>query len=124
MIQKTELRIGNEVSLFDFTATITWLGITTLGYEAEGNKTSATYALLNPIPLTPDILEKCGFVRVSVGYNLKNSVFSLYQSNNPNRQNILPCWNEQICSDVPVKYLHQLQNLIFTLTGSELTLTL
>lgn len=124
MIQPNELRIGNWVqrpedirnSIIDGDRIYFPIDHTMIR-DCEYYKENWAF---EGIHLTPEILEKCGFVRVSIGYNYPGSVFSLYQSNNPNRQNILPCWNEQICSDVPVKYLHQLQNIFHSLTGTEL----
>ncbi len=76
----------------------------------------------NPIPLTPEILEACGFIwdsdddgnTLAESYVLNNFVWSvglkeLYYNNEP----------------VPhIEYLHQLQNLYFALIGTELTVNL
>jgi len=94
-----------------------------LQYETEN---SVLYA---PIPLTPEILEKCGFEKVDDGispfYKLiisKTEVISieddwslgLNAKNEKSTQGYAT--NANIC-----QYLHQLQNLYYALTGQELT---
>lgn len=69
-----------------------------------------------PIPLTSEILEACGFElkedryfekgRVVI-YDFGGGIYTLYQY-------VLP----------EIKYLHQLQNLYFALTGTELEIKL
>ena len=83
-----------------------------------------------PIELTPEILEKCGFGKYPTGCyckNLKtddsylaidlkygNGVWlNIYQGK---RENTIPLKH--------IKHLHQLQNLYFALTGQELEITL
>jgi len=60
----------------------------------------------NPIPLTPEILEKCDFYGT-------NFPAQLSVSNNGNYY-----WGNGI--NIEVKSLHQLQNLYFALTAEEL----
>lgn len=81
-----------------------------------------------PIKITEEILLKCGFERVGFGriecfefvgyrlgiwdiYSLENGVFSIAKNT-----------SETILCDL--KYLHQLQNLYFSLTGNELNVQL
>jgi hypothetical protein len=88
-------------------------------------------AQLQPIPLTPEILEKCGFVqnlltafRLTIAY-----LTNLYLHNDEGDK-----YNTAIeCMDgdaafmyLPseIKYLHQLQNLYFALTNQELQINL
>lgn len=76
-----------------------------------------------PIPLSPEILDKCGFVsyhhnprlewffvngQAYEPFHLKNSRDNKYYFN----------------ENIEVKYLHQLQNLYFALTGEELEVNL
>tara|TARA_R110000868_G_scaffold390360_1_gene660027 strand:+ start:340 stop:756 length:417 start_codon:yes stop_codon:yes gene_type:complete len=134
MINKNELRIGNSVRIFYFTGTITRLGESTLGFESGGvNKTSATYELLEPIPLTPEILVGCGFVCIHKN-NYHHTITVPDGVKDLHKISIFPTMNEQwhiAFSDelngykdyIPttkIKYLHQLQNLYFCLTGIEL----
>jgi len=67
-----------------------------------------------PTPLTEEILEKCGFVEGE--WLDETSLRYLYQAND-----ILYISDSYSC---PCKYLHQLQNLIFALTGTELEIKL
>lgn len=66
-----------------------------------------------PVKLTPDILKRCGFKYERLGWDLPNSSFSLYHS-------LIPCIKEIIISNIPIKYLHLLQNLYFFLMNEEL----
>jgi hypothetical protein len=73
------------------------------------------YEEAEPIPLTPDILEKCGFDKGSRMWSKGN--FTLEWGNYSN------------CLQFPagewlidVHYLHHLQNLFADLTGEELTI--
>lgn len=86
------------------------------GVSYSGN----TYDRIDPIPLTIEILEKCGFELESHDYKwflLIDCPFKIFYD------------LEQVCYDsllldVRIPYLHQLQNLYFALTGTEINLTL
>lgn len=83
-----------------------------------------SYSLLAPIPLTPEILERCGWVwnqecdsfekypngdaRMNLQYRSVNSSFTMFNY-------VL----KALIAD-KIYYLHQLQNLVFALTGKEL----
>ena len=87
---------------------------------------------LMPIPLTPDVLKKCGFDKYNDGLAMdawasgQNARFDLwftsgrlyiksrYEAEHSNLDaHYLP----------HIRYLHQLQNLYFSLTGTELNYT-
>ena len=77
-----------------------------------------------PIPLTEDILLKCGF-EVS-GESFIKACFSIEDVHNGDTW-YLYMYDEDNECDVHVgiiKYLHQLQNLYFALTGSELNINM
>lgn len=96
----------------------------------------------SPIPLTPELLEKAGFVFTSVGYWLKlPDRFNKFRSievayNNDNSTNQYYCYYRQSKGVLPehgdsfvqlrhdLQYIHQLQNLFYSLTGKELTIEL
>ena len=112
MIKPNELRIGNYF------------------FDEDGNEKQIGYSDLvsleltvlhfNPIPLTPEILERCGFEKGNDNLSLK--VFEGYVSILL-ILNTFPLVLEIDGSRMPlhrVKYLHQLQNLYFSLTGEEL----
>ena len=84
---------------------------------------------LNPIPLTPEILEKAGFVGKykSVGYSfIKDGVGLSSQDETddgfPIRDYVFHVYYNY--TGVPIFYVHQLQNLYFALTGEELEIKL
>lgn len=78
-----------------------------IGQMKRGDFSSFDERLYNPIPLTPEWLERCGFeFAPSVGYY----VYEL-----PNKPQGID--SIKVGSGV---FLHQLQNLYFALTGEEL----
>lgn len=77
------------------------------------------YNYIEPIPLTPEWLGKCGFNRINhvEGYSFfakKGCCIDIYE-------NKTLLWGHV---SYAIKYLHQLQNLYHALTGEELTITL
>lgn len=76
---------------------------------------------LSPIPLTPEILASCGF---------KDGYFELPFGNklcigSSNNGEYVAYFGEQVVTlSKYYKYLHQLQNLYFALTGEELEIKL
>lgn len=91
---------------------------------SEGNTSGYKLSTLSPIELSPEILEKAGFVTIGRyaigvgGYNVfAKGRIELLQPNEGDPY-ILAFYEAKI------KYLHQLQNLYFALTGQELTINL
>lgn len=97
--------------------------------EAKG---LATY---RPIPITPELLLKCGFEKIEYGLRIQRVEYQLlvdpcgivaYAESLINK----PEWYFANTSDdfyqfpLELKYLHQLQNLIFALTNTELEINL
>lgn len=79
------------------------------------------------IELTPEVLEKCGFVLVNKDKwedeyyaHSKNKWFHLYKISGNNSSYQLKLSGFQRASP---EHLHQLQNLFFALTGTELIYT-
>lgn len=73
--------------------------------------------LVKPIPLTPEILEKCGVEKGSIYFHFSN--FRIVQLTNPDDWLVLFSNIERrVCV---IKYLHQFQNLHFALNNKELT---
>jgi hypothetical protein len=81
---------------------------------------------LKPIPLTPEILEKAGFVKDNEFLN--DTYFTQYLVQLNDRFGISNYQDGWYCRDImpnlEIEYLHQLQNLYFALTGEELTIDL
>lgn len=74
-----------------------------------------------PIPLSPEILEKCGFEEKD---NHKNFQFKVYTKDDFTFNTNHGWWYFNRNLDRQPKYLHQLQNLYYALTQNELTITL
>jgi hypothetical protein len=100
---------------------------------------------IDPIPLTPEWLERCGFVKlVHLGRNEYSlwidevlTIETLFILNNRTEEIVvrIVTTNENDDENIPLgafvtyknvncKYLHQLQNLYFALTGEELQIKL
>lgn len=87
---------------------------------------------LNHIPLSEDILLRLGFVRINHSWSLNDGSENYHYEINGNERHFLLYFNGRQFSanDGKLssfryennKYLHQLQNLYFALTGTELTL--
>lgn len=116
MTSLSELRLGNYVRVVD-------------GNIIKINKYDMMCILTNtyevkPIPLTEEMLLKCGFKKTYYGYKyyverilnfvLKNNEISLGYFDDDDWCRI----------GKPIKHLHQLQNLCFLLTGEELKIEL
>lgn len=125
MIQSNELRVGNKIR---YTAHI--LTVAEIHKNSEVKTIEAINGFLDcyeGIPLTPELLEKCGFVSTRDGgtpawWHGRNPVthdFLIVVKYSPSRslyyyQNV----------HFKLKYLHELQNLFHALTGEELTINL
>ena len=117
MINPVELRIGNfiyrqngfhdKISAYDFE--------------------HANFEALNPIPLTPEILGKSGFDSGVGGFFIKDSDGDWLLFNGLVNGVLEPDMyytGANISEKAKPKYLHQLQNLYFALTGEELKIEL
>ncbi len=83
------------------------------------------YYLFQPIPLTPEILEKCGFEKDEHDFELKiNFEARLKWSAEDNPAKEVTLWLHNDYPAQSIFYLHQLQNLYFALTGEELEVKL
>ena len=127
MIQANELRIGNYVLIngkFCKTEAITGCMVSVSGYEINRFK-PFEFKHLEPIQLTEEILLKCGFEKKQEWYRhnemkkytIESGVIDLTKGRYHIRQYISKDKSLHL-SDL--KYLHQLQNLYFALTGKEL----
>jgi hypothetical protein len=136
MIQAKDLRIGNWVKCGGFkrlygefkVAEIYPDQITIEQKPYDG----FTVEEVEPIPLTPEILEKCGFEKgVSEWYN-KNYFTDCMEAAEEMQLQVnlksfrcgiadLDFGGTNAMTAKPIQHLHQLQNLYFALTGQELT---
>lgn len=109
-LKASDLRIGNWVNNYKGgPVKITATGIKIADIEED---------FFNPIPLTPEILEKCGFEWDIVTKRYWNSgpieISLIKQTANIGRDTFI----------LEFHHLHQLQNLYFALTGIELEISL
>ncbi len=116
MIKANELRLGNwflskvKVPVQVEKGTIAYMCMRS--YEISKIK-------YEPIPLTPEILEKCGFVIETIYYEYPYFDFDIKSEYGK--------WQLYYNGDaigIPFEYLHQLQNLYFALTSEELEIKL
>lgn len=117
MVNQKELRLGNKIMYKGEVRTVNMIhdngyamGDIRGGYYADGN-----HKHYDPIPLTPEILEKCGFVFDTVTYQIGNIMLSECDG-------YFNFWLNQLYqgSIRKIYSLHQLQNLFYALTGQEL----
>ena len=139
-IQPNELRVGNYILYLDELYIVD-------GIKYEENAPEQKYRIafktidgklrnakmsnwINPIPLTPSVLtEWCGFSCKQGG---SDNIYEWHIGNNPVTHDWLFCITEFRHDNTffyrngyhVIKYLHQLQNLYFALTGEELTVNL
>jgi len=132
MINANELRIGNNLTDHHIGSLITVV-------EVKENNTRCSYIradngqphisivnneYLKPIPLTEEILLKCGFVNTDLGFVLitpNGTQFGLLGMRGKYSLGLSgPFGLVQPCF---IEHLHQLQNLYFALSGQELVYT-
>jgi hypothetical protein len=128
MINKRELRIGNIVaSPKHGLAIATIAGIATNDIVMlEEVSTYDFFSDVQPIPLTPDWLDKLGIrYKEGLGYSYPFAEnFNLYLTKGVFRdcQCTIMQYSEGEELLKHIKYVHQFQNLYFALTGEELTI--
>lgn len=129
MIKATELRIGNWLKCNDLFIKVSGISENSFTCTHEGllyfNSEDC-----EPIPLSPEILEKCGFKDSRIRYADPNKNYPIEWTNGEytiNKEN-----DNKFClelssdewgyttKEIEIEYLHQLQNGIFFLTGEEL----
>lgn len=121
----TELRIGNYLERYGKIVKIVEIGIkhkndTNYYLRCEGDNSGYWIDQFKPIPLTEEILLKCGFKYLGNGFyesSFSNiSIFSL------SGIKINIGFKGVIIGEI--KHLHQLQNLYFALTNQELDINI
>jgi hypothetical protein len=91
-------------------------------YHANGSRRSGCATdspVCNPIPLTPEWLERCGFGNEDGSTLWDNGIITIFDYN----ENNIYSFHYQ-SKKASIEYLHQLQNLYHALTGEELIITL
>ena len=120
-MEAKELRIGNYFKFGELIHTCKPCDILNI-YQSEIAKTSCDE--YNPIELTPEILEKCGFIKIKSNYELAECFDYMLQPIIIDMANNSIKINGVYQNVVVPEYLHQLQNLYFDLTGKELEINL
>jgi len=119
-----ELRIGNYVLFGSTNCKV--IEIQEDCFYAENSSQEIlknTWAKLKPIPLTEDWLLNFGFVKSDNQYNrFEKGAIGVVLLENNHCVDIYDSYNEFHTSLVLINYIHQLQNLYFSLTNEELTL--
>lgn len=132
-MEPNELRIGNYITFdeFDDIETVKSIYRKKNEYYIDG----INIQFIKPIPLTEDWLLKMGFQNISDKLNnlysldlfINNGAIGFYANNEDNFTDVY-VYAEQSQEADQVKlcdnliYVHQLQNLYFALTGTELTI--
>lgn len=119
-----ELRIGNYVYYNDKVISIAPHAINEFYYIGDTHSESLVdRRCYEPIELTEEILLKCGFILLDKNYDIQDfNVYKLGDFTYNTSHNVF--WFNNIYSFNQPKYLHQLQNLYFALTGYELEIQL
>lgn len=128
MLQANELRVGNWVDNDGYYQQIHFTDIADLSTGCGGAH------LYKPVVLTPEILEKAGFVK-EVRRDYGGDPFVVYffdgvdihEGNSPDEFNYATYVKGATSSfkaGIGVKWVHHLQNLIHSLTGTELNINL
>jgi hypothetical protein len=113
MIDAKDLRIGNWVLNQDGTLNDKPIGVP-LQIEEQDFKWAALYV---PIPLSPELLLKCGFSKIGKDDNYINLIGVKIWSDGEKFYHI----NSEMLTHLD--YLHQLQNWYYFNAGEELTIT-
>lgn len=136
ILKASDLRIGNLVELRDKKFTKVWsidengINVIVEPYEEDGRAYAALWGDIIPIPLTPEILEKCGFIKgrdkdypksIADYYRKGRWLIKLTGPEYDCEIRISISWHKNITH---ITSLHQLQNLYFALLGEELEINL
>lgn len=137
MIYNSDLRIGNLINYSEDGSLCSVLAIDGLGLSVNVIKTQEiTWVELDqfePIPLTPEILEKCGFSNFQKFnsdfdenglYILHNEVIIHSYKDGKFYYGFLANDDDNLSFGIEIKSVHQLQNLYYALTQTELIVNL
>lgn len=135
-MNKEELRIGNifeldEIQQGDLISKYVritslsekaahWVSVPTNGIIGRCHS-GTNYKDIVPIPLTEELLLKIGFKRNGNYWDKGCFSLPIHPTKSGGEFILVP---NNFVAAIPLKYLHQLQNLYFALTGEELTISL
>lgn len=130
MIQSNELRLGNWIYWVNhdddkFTEQVIPETLKRMCEDEDPNFEAEErhHSHYEPISLTPEILDKCGwggkdFMEISHCCFITQEHDTFYLQT---EYHVLEKIHQ---TELPIKYLHELQNLYFALTGKELEITI
>lgn len=123
MIKASDYRIGNYVAHNDKPVKVLGIYKKSILFGSEISPCRIDLEYLKPIPLTEEVLLKCGFVNSNSGYYTKSGIINnefktpydidIYLINNKE-------YDFETGDDLPMLSVHQLQNYFFSRTGEEL----
>lgn len=126
MIKANELRIGNLVLSSGYPLRIDSIGKWYV--TADVGMLTYMYEIIEPIPLTPEILGKAGLSEIGRIRLADRRFLEIDPRLDTNRVFLTELnthsYIDTILLPIEIEYLHQLQNLYFALTGEELTISL
>lgn len=124
-IKASDIMLNNWFQVNGFPMYVDSIFRDTVYLEFEGNEGDVweeNVKDLSPIPLTEDVLLKCGFVRMSeklnfyiLGYDVNLKI---------DKKIKWVAWCNSVLTNVEITYLHELQNLVKCLTKTELIVEL
>ena len=133
MIYPKEIRIGNYVNFLGKPKKLIGLSKrnynmnteTTHHYAEFENHIPVMFSHLKPIPITEEILLKCGFVRKEkrLGKYIKEDYLFYRGFKIQFHEKVKVRYKDLLLFEKDL-YLHQLQNLFYSLTGKELNIEL
>ena len=118
-MKNTELRIGNIIQWNNKPFKVCRIFTESVENELWNKPLNE----LHPIPLTEEIFAKCGFVYIKETFSYHNKQHMIQKS-------LTGVWNVNIfCANdidcfIKVEYLHELQNLMFAVSKTELLINL
>lgn len=120
-----DLRLGNLVLFRGKICKVTTLsGDIIRVSEPEVGIIEQAYAK-SPIELTPEVLGWCGFKKAMNGLFCKTIGMVYALRLRPSEDGVYSLEDlGQLIPNIAIEYLHQLQNLYYSLTGEELTISL
>lgn len=127
MIKSNELRLENKIYLekdnYVYFGTVTGIKKDEIQIDGKLNVLYSSLDLIKPIPITPETLEQAGFTKGSKEIEGQSISVDL-RDNNVSCSGVDACTNGHAFFIENIKYLHQLQNIYFFLTGEELEINL
>jgi len=115
MIDKKDLRIGNSVSYKGEVWKIEELSDTAAHLSQHPLWVRGHYDNLHPIPITEEALVKMGFEK-----DLREVLNEIYKLNKFSYNTKSKIWYYK-WNRIEIDFIHQLQNIIYTLTQTELS---